>query len=131
MDNDALAELGERIRRARKQANLTQMQLAAIIGSDQTMVSVWEKARGRRPSPAMLAKIEGACGISPGALSEGLDLPDVSAKPASFEERLTATAAEVAALRSEVAELRGLLGELRDALTQRRPGAGQGRPPRP
>jgi transcriptional regulator with XRE-family HTH domain len=54
--------VGERIRRERFQANLTQSQLARMLEIEATAVSRWERGLVM-PSPTSLEKLEKALGV--------------------------------------------------------------------
>ena len=63
-------EIGERIRRARKGASLSQAGLAEAVGVTQATVSAWESG-GHGPSNEHFAAIARACARSPGWLAFG------------------------------------------------------------
>ena len=58
-----MVEFGERLRALRKQKNLTQKQLAAMIGVKNSIISFYEVG-DRFPSPEILIKLSRALGVS-------------------------------------------------------------------
>ena len=58
-----MVEFGERLRNLRKQKNLTQKQLAALIGVKNSIISFYEVG-DRFPSPEMLIKLSRVLGVS-------------------------------------------------------------------
>lgn len=58
------AELGNRIRRARAMAALSQQQLAAFLGIHRSAVAQWESQRGAYPTVANTIKLAIATGVS-------------------------------------------------------------------
>lgn len=65
--------LAERIKKARKDAGLTQKQLAVKAGVEQPVISQLET--GKNLQSAHIAKIAHACGVNAIWLSEGIGLP--------------------------------------------------------
>lgn len=57
-------KLSERIRRARRQAGLSQVALAEQVGVQRSAVSNWESNGGVQPTMANLVAIATACGIA-------------------------------------------------------------------
>lgn len=51
-----MVEFGQRLRTLRRERNLTQKQLAELIGVQHTIISFWELG-DRIPSPSMLVKL--------------------------------------------------------------------------
>ena len=68
------AELGLKIRRARRSADLTQRGLAGILGIDQPQISKWERARSI-PTLLQLVAVALACGQRPEMMVEGIIAP--------------------------------------------------------
>ncbi len=62
--------LGERLKCLRVKAGLTQQELAAALGTDQTLISTWERDRAR-PSAAALAALAARFGTPVEALDSG------------------------------------------------------------
>ena len=58
-----MVEFGERLRNLRKQKNLTQKQLASLIGVKNSIISFYEVG-DRFPSPEMLIKLSRVLGVS-------------------------------------------------------------------
>lgn len=71
--------LGERLKFLRVKAGLTQQQLAGALGTDQTLISTWERDRAR-PSAAALAALATRFGTTVEALDTGVGL-DMEAPP--------------------------------------------------
>jgi transcriptional regulator with XRE-family HTH domain len=122
-EEDTVGEgVGDRIRNARRTAELTQSQLAEALAVEAITVSRWERGV-TTPSLARLARIAQATGT---AVSE-LVLPSDEAPP---------HVVELAELRREFDELRGQVERMVRALgrlalpgqTGRRPAAGPDRP---
>lgn len=90
-----MVEFGERLRTLRKQRNLTQKQLAELVGVQNSIISFYEVG-DRMPSPEMLVKLAAALRVSADYLLgiQKTDTIDVSGL----------TADEIAALRN-LAEL--------------------------
>ncbi|WP_367399158.1 LexA family protein [Halomonas sp. FL8] len=61
--------IGDRVRRARKSAGLTQSQLGKVVGVRQATISELEKGESR--SSAYLVQIAHACGVNPDWLATG------------------------------------------------------------
>lgn len=57
-------KLGERIRRARRHAGMSQVQLAAVINVRRSAVSNWESVSDVHPAMANLVGIANACNVS-------------------------------------------------------------------
>ncbi len=74
--------LGERLKFLRVKAGLTQQQLASALGTDQTLISTWERDRAR-PSAAALAALAAHFGATVEALDtgEGLVMEDLPTPP--------------------------------------------------
>lgn len=79
------ATLGERLKFLRVKAGLTQQQLAGELGTDQTLISTWERDRAR-PSAAALAALATRFGTTPETLDTGagLDLETLPPPPPTF-----------------------------------------------
>lgn len=58
-----MVEFGERLRELRKQKNLTQKQLAAMIGVKNSIISFYEVG-DRIPSPEVIVKLSAALQVS-------------------------------------------------------------------
>lgn len=58
-----MVEFGERLRTLRKQKNLTQKQLAVMIGVKNSIISFYEVG-DRFPSPEMLIKLSRVLGVT-------------------------------------------------------------------
>lgn len=58
-----MVEFGERLRELRKQKNLTQKQLAAMIGAKNSIISFYEVGE-RIPSPEVIVKLSAALQVS-------------------------------------------------------------------
>lgn len=58
-----MVDFGERLRQLRKQKNLTQKQLAALIGVKNSIISFYEVGE-RMPSPEMVVKLASALNVS-------------------------------------------------------------------
>lgn len=69
----AMTTLAERLRQARKAAQLTQAQLAAQVGTDQMTISRWERGQTQNPSSADLHAAAKALGVSVRWLLTGSD----------------------------------------------------------
>lgn len=57
-------KIGERIRRARRHAGLSQAQLSAVIAVQRSAVSNWESANNLYPTMANLIAMARACDVS-------------------------------------------------------------------
>jgi len=68
--------LGQKIKKARQNADLTQKQLAELIGAKHNSVSNWEKGVSK-PSQPLRVQIAQATGISVEELTEGKEAPQV------------------------------------------------------
>lgn len=93
-----------RIRVARRQARLSQAQLAAIVGVQRSAVSHWEAADGKNPSVAHMREIAMALGVQFEWLATGR-----GAMPLSRETALDSVAAAKALLVDDPLEARLLL----------------------
>jgi transcriptional regulator with XRE-family HTH domain len=84
MDNNSpsptLMKLAATVRRHRKRAELTQLQLAELIPCSDRTISAIETGR-ERPSREMVVAVERALGISPDALVDLYDLLDAESLP--------------------------------------------------
>lgn len=58
-----MVDFGERLRQLRKQKNLTQKQLAALVGVKNSIISFYEVGE-RMPSPEMVVKLASALNVS-------------------------------------------------------------------
>src|SRR5690606_2799881 len=74
-------ELKDRIKAARKHANLSQVQLASAAGMTQTSISDLERGKSRATS--FVAQIAAICGVDPLWLAEGRGEMLSSGAPAS------------------------------------------------
>ena len=109
------APSGKRIREAREQAGLSQVELGAAVGVRGEAVSGYE--RGTASCPASRArKIARALGVPLSALYDGRAPKELEQPPAGTEVRdlLAALSAEVVALSAFVTELATELRVLRE-----------------
>lgn len=78
MDDNAIerfrVELGQNLRRARRQVDLTQQVMGRSLGVDQPQISKWERGKGL-PSLLQLVAIALVCRKRPETLIEGIIAP--------------------------------------------------------
>lgn len=77
-----MVEFGERLRQLRKQKNLTQKQLAELVGVTNSIISFYEVG-DRMPSPEMIVKLAKALNVSTDYLlgmnkNETIDISDLN-----------------------------------------------------
>lgn len=77
-----MVEFGERLRQLRKQKNLTQKQLAELVGVTNSIISFYEVG-DRMPSPEMIVKLAKAFNVSTDYLlgmekNETVDISDLN-----------------------------------------------------
>lgn len=70
-DQDILIQLGDRLREARKRANLSQEELAHLSGLHRTYISLVERG-GRNVTVLNLLSIAGVLGVDAGEIITGL-----------------------------------------------------------
>jgi transcriptional regulator with XRE-family HTH domain len=94
--------VGDRVRTARRRAELTQKELAQALGVEPITVSRWE----RGVTTPSLPRLERTARVTGSTLSELVREPEAT----------TARAVELAALREEFAELRALVDRMVQAI---------------
>lgn len=77
-----MVEIGEKLRRLRKQKNLTQKQLASLIGVQNSIISFYELG-DRIPSPEIIIKLASVLHVSTDYLlglekKESVDISDLT-----------------------------------------------------
>ncbi len=106
--------LGERIRSARKNRDMSQAQLAVRLGVEQSTIKAWETDK-RAPRANRLVMLAGVLDVTFAWLLGGQDEPSLSSPAASLgelrddlervERRLSELVAVVAAARTRLAEI--------------------------
>lgn len=105
-------ELKDRLKYARKRAELTQSELAERAGIKQASVS--EIERGLSRTSAYLVKIATVCGVDPLWLAEGVGSPDVGERTQAQEEAQMSSADQVRSMLARIGK--GLPEEARSKI---------------
>jgi transcriptional regulator with XRE-family HTH domain len=114
-------DIGKRIRDRRESQNITQAQLAKLVGLSSAAIWNWE-TKGRVPRPQVLEKVAAALKVSTGYLAEGMQPPNASVpleashnvpagpnerKAASPQDAASTVAEELERTREKIADLTG------------------------
>ena len=105
-------ELKDRLKYARKRAELTQSELAERAGIKQASVS--EIERGLSRTSAYLVKIATVCGVDPLWLAEGTGSPDAGERTTDHEEASLSSADQVRSMLARIGK--GLPDEARSKI---------------
>ena len=99
-------KIGNFIAQCRKEKNMTQKQLAEVLGISDKAISKWETGRGL-PEAGCMAPLSEALGISVNELLTGERIP-----AEEYQERAEETMVALAEMKTEVKNLRKMVGSM-------------------